>query len=189
MIEALRAITLTIRSQGGTPVAELEWRDGATKVLFATETLRPAAQRWLEHGLTEWVGTGDEAVPRSTPSRSPEFLPRLEEYLAGQFRFRITCKKVVEQVPYATVVIAESLERDEWFAAMGGVVLQSIATGATTLPATLGMLSGGSMTVLPPWGGAHAQVVGSATGQMLFRRARREGLTPATTGLTAHRPS
>lgn len=192
MIEALRAITLTIRSERGIRVAELEWRDGVTAVVFATETMRPAVERWLEHGLREWVGAAEDATPRSTSSTSPDFLPRLEEYLAKQFRFRLTCRTVVELLPYTTTIITESLERDEWFAARGGVVFQWRPTVfATQVPGDPGSFFGGSITGLVPWSGTAAQIVASATGQMLFepRPLLEEGLALASKVLTARRPS
>jgi hypothetical protein len=104
MTDFLRAIKLTIRSEQGTRVAELEWRPGGTTIVFATDTMRPAVERWIEHGLAEWVGADDEAMPRKTASTSPEFLPRLEDYLAQQFRFRMAREKIIERIPDAVAV-------------------------------------------------------------------------------------
>lgn len=54
-------------------------------VSLSKESLRPACLRWIEKGLHEWVGKGDEAHPRHTLSSSPDFLPRLKDYLFFQF--------------------------------------------------------------------------------------------------------
>jgi hypothetical protein len=43
-------------------------------------------------------------MPRTTASTSADFLPRLEDYLAQQFRFRMACEKVFERVPDALAV-------------------------------------------------------------------------------------
>ena len=104
MTDVLRAIKLTLRSEQGARVAELEWRPGGTTIVFATDTMRPAAERWIQHGLFEWIGPDDDAMPRTTASASPDFLPRLEEYLAQQFRFRMACEKIIERVPDAVAV-------------------------------------------------------------------------------------
>jgi hypothetical protein len=104
MTDILRAIKLTIRSEQGARVVELEWRPGGTTILFATDTMRPAAERWIAQGLSEWVGPDDDAMPRTTASASADFLPRLEDYLAQQFRFRMACEKIFERVPDALAV-------------------------------------------------------------------------------------
>jgi hypothetical protein len=90
-----REITLTIRSQRGDLAAELRWRDGRTELIRSTELMKVDAERWIRLGLDEWIGEGDGAEPRTTPSHSPEFLPRLGDYLARQFTFRISCERLI----------------------------------------------------------------------------------------------
>ena len=73
------------------PLIDLEYHLGFVKINFAKEELRPAVQRWLDHGLNEWVMEGTypnlDHYPRSTTSEHPDFLPRLRDYLARQFHF------------------------------------------------------------------------------------------------------
>jgi hypothetical protein len=43
-------------------------------------------------------------MPQTTPPTSPDVLPRPEEYLARQFRFRMAREKIIKRTPDAMAV-------------------------------------------------------------------------------------
>jgi hypothetical protein len=106
-----REITLTVRSERGEVLAVLAWQKGATEVRQVKSTIAGTVQRWIDHGLDEWVGEGDASEPRTTPSSAPEFLARLEDHLARQFSFRLRLDTVVQQARPASVVRVRSRSR------------------------------------------------------------------------------
>lgn len=80
------------------PLLDLESQQGYITVHFVKEDLQSAVQRWLDHGLHEWVSLTDDGLaydkydhqdmhPRSTLANQPEFIPRLKNYLQRQFSF------------------------------------------------------------------------------------------------------
>jgi len=90
----LRVQKLTIVSETAGAIVVLGWRSpGVASVILATENMRPAVDRWLQHGVQELVEEDGSVVPRVTTQESPEFLPRLKAYLERQFpllRFELT---------------------------------------------------------------------------------------------------
>lgn len=93
-MNVLRVQKLTITSESAGAIVVLGWRSpGIASVIVTTESMRPAVDRWLRHGVQELVEDGGSVVPRVTPPESPEFLPRLKAYLERQFpllRFELT---------------------------------------------------------------------------------------------------
>lgn len=78
--------TLTIRTQAGRKIACLKWHDG-TIVVECDTHLSMDVTYWIRRGLDEWIGVGENAVPRSTASTAPEFLARLGAYVQRHFGF------------------------------------------------------------------------------------------------------
>lgn len=74
---------LTICSEAGERLVELEWHDQKTSILFATDDMRPAAERWIAQGIAEWVNGGQ--TQRSTASSDARFLLHLRCHLLSQF--------------------------------------------------------------------------------------------------------
>lgn len=68
-------------------LAELSWTEGRTRIISAVDTLRPELQRFVDEGLSEWIGSPDDPEPRTTLSSDPIFLTRLASYLRRQFNF------------------------------------------------------------------------------------------------------
>jgi len=85
-------MNLKIFNSKGKLLVHLRQHLGVTTIIEATDDLRPAAQRWLDNGLSEWVdgppisgGVYQGSMPRHTPVSSPEFLFRIRDYLQRQF--------------------------------------------------------------------------------------------------------
>jgi hypothetical protein len=93
--------SLSIRSARGEVLAELVWCDGVTFSRRVEPSLLNTVKRWIEDGLIDWVGEGENAVQVFTPSTAPEFLERLETYLARQFSFRLALR--VREVAFTHV--------------------------------------------------------------------------------------
>jgi hypothetical protein len=87
----MREISLVLQFQDdATPIAELVWSANRTRVVSATERMRPDLDLIVEDGLSEWIGPYEDAKPRLTLSSDPQFLERLAAYLRRQFNFTIT---------------------------------------------------------------------------------------------------
>lgn len=80
-------VALVVTNRTHKVLMDLVWGAGAAHAREVLPDLAESTQRWIEHGLDEWVGDRGNRHPRHTPSSSPEFLPRLRDYLAGQFNF------------------------------------------------------------------------------------------------------
>ena len=78
----MREISLVLLAQDdATPIAELVWSEARTRIVSATEAMRPELERRVGEGLLEWIGHPDDPIPRSTASSDPLFLERLAAYL------------------------------------------------------------------------------------------------------------
>lgn len=70
-------------------LAVLEWEDGTLRILEASPGLRVAFERWVAHGLMDWV-EAPYADSRITLVTDPAFLPRLREHLRRVSGFQIS---------------------------------------------------------------------------------------------------
>lgn len=73
-------------------VLDMSWEDGVVTIHSATEGMRTAADRWVGHGLHEWVDDPADpgwSRPRTTLVTSPDFLLRLHAYLQFQSGFQM----------------------------------------------------------------------------------------------------
>lgn len=66
-------------------LAELSWAGGRTRVVTAVESLRSELERFINEGLSEWIGPEIDPQRRTTPSSNHRFLERLADYLRRQF--------------------------------------------------------------------------------------------------------
>lgn len=78
-------LTLTVRDHDGNEVFTLSQSRGVAHRETAIASHEASVERWLTQGLLEWIGERGARVPRETPPSSPEFLPRLRDYLLSQF--------------------------------------------------------------------------------------------------------
>jgi hypothetical protein len=79
---ARRTVQLTVRSRDNVDrLAELVWESGTIQIRHATENLRTAITRWMQHGLTDTTGTRMDPELRHTQSDDPRFLEHLDDYL------------------------------------------------------------------------------------------------------------
>ena len=68
---------------------DLEYYDSKTHVNYIKDRLKDDTERWLNHGLIEWIRVGKRTDPdyhsyqRVTQSTDPEFLPRVKNYLSN----------------------------------------------------------------------------------------------------------
>src|SRR5688572_29258123 len=85
--------------------AMIEWQNGKASVLERADDLEPSLARLLTFGLDEWVGERNEARPRHTDPRDPEFLRRLGDYFHRQGGFIFT---FVEATDDLTTVLPNS---------------------------------------------------------------------------------
>jgi hypothetical protein len=95
--------------------------DGQTTCILEcpSERMRTAGKRWIDHGLNELVGA--ECLPRLTLRSSPEFLPRLAEYLRSQFQFQVDLQF---QVDPDLVSVPKSIAYESRYAGMPRHVLE-----------------------------------------------------------------
>jgi len=76
---------LVMKSWGTDEVAfSLLWCGGEVEVESVAEDLRSAVERWLQHGVTEWIGSRRFPCQRTTRPESPDFLANLRDYLLRQ---------------------------------------------------------------------------------------------------------
>ena len=84
----MKTITLRLTYRDDTDrLAELSWAEGRTRVVTAVESLRPELERFIDEGLSEWIGPEADPQRRTTPSSDQRFLGRLADYLRRQFNF------------------------------------------------------------------------------------------------------
>lgn len=83
-----------ILCNGGELRVCLEYKNGATSIIYTSHRLKNDVEKWVDHGLHEWYRENeiDGAYPRSTESSSPDFLPRLKDYLDKQFGYHFQLK-------------------------------------------------------------------------------------------------
>lgn len=79
-------------------LAELLWTGGRTRIISAVDTLRPELERFVDEGLSEWVGSPEDPEPRTTPSSAQLFLTRLASYLRRQFNFIVELQEDESQL-------------------------------------------------------------------------------------------
>lgn len=76
---------MTILEHDDTILIRLVREKGRVRVEDAKENMRPTGDRWIRHGLAEYVGPRTNPEPRHTVSDHPEFLARLKGHLEPQF--------------------------------------------------------------------------------------------------------
>jgi hypothetical protein len=72
-------------------IASFEWSQesgGHTTITFAKEDLSHELQKFIDQGLSEWIGPADSAKPRVTLSGDAFFLPNLGAYIQKQSGMR-----------------------------------------------------------------------------------------------------
>ena len=72
-------------------IASFEWsgdNGGHTTITFAKEDLSHELQKFIDQGLSEWIGPADNAKPRVTLSGDAFFLPNLGAYIQKQSGMR-----------------------------------------------------------------------------------------------------
>jgi hypothetical protein len=69
-------------------IASFSWANGATTITFAKEDLSHELQKFIDQGLSEWIGPDDDAKPRVTLSGDAFFLPNLGAYIQKQSGMR-----------------------------------------------------------------------------------------------------
>lgn len=80
---------LTVTAFDGELLFRMSWA-GTAVLLSARRDMRPPAERWIAHGLMEWINIPTQAAPhlipesRHTLADSPDFLPRLADYIRRQ---------------------------------------------------------------------------------------------------------
>lgn len=79
-------------------LAELSWTGGHTRIISAADTLRPELERFVDQGLSEWIGPPEDPEPRTTPSSDQLFLSRLASYLRRQFNFIVELQEDESQL-------------------------------------------------------------------------------------------
>lgn len=77
-----RMVLLSVRSRDNVDrLAELVWESGIVQIRYATEKLRVAIARWIQHGLVDMSGARFDPELRHTGSDDPRFLEHLNSYL------------------------------------------------------------------------------------------------------------
>lgn len=99
----MRTIELELSSaDSAESIVHLVWRGGRVEVRFVAEELRASLDRWLAHGVREWVETADgRRVARITASTEVAFLRRLAADLRRQFNFSVALDDRDEPTPRA----------------------------------------------------------------------------------------
>lgn len=85
----LHNIHLLIQSERGEVLGELVWENEHTRAQNVKPSIESAVNRWIWFGIDEFIGEGESLRSRTTRSSEPEFLVRLEAYIAKQFHFRL----------------------------------------------------------------------------------------------------
>ena len=77
-----RTVLLSVRSRDNVDqLAELVWESGIVQIRYATDTLRIAIARWIQHGLVDMSGAQLDPELRHTGADDPRFLEHLNSYL------------------------------------------------------------------------------------------------------------
>ena len=72
----------------------VRWDQEHTQFQSDNPWMRQSIVRWEQLGLLELVGLPDDLQQRLTPSRDPQFLPRLAEYLRVQGGFDVRLERL-----------------------------------------------------------------------------------------------
>ena len=73
-------------------IASFVWSSGnggGTTITFAKEDFGPELQKFIDQGLSEWVGPSNDQKPRVTFSKDAYFLPNLAAYIEQKSGLRI----------------------------------------------------------------------------------------------------
>lgn len=70
-------------------LVHINYHLGVAKIVYSEPSLRPAAERWIEHGVRGWREVQGISVSYTksvtTPSSYPDFLFKLKDNLEKQF--------------------------------------------------------------------------------------------------------
>ena len=74
-------------------IATFRWSSengGATTITFAKEDFGTSLQKFIDNGLSEWIGPPEDQKPRVTFSKDAYFLPNLAAYIRQTNGMRVS---------------------------------------------------------------------------------------------------